>query len=897
MKKSTLSRFSSRRRSLPLTASKTLISLAVSSLCSLPVAAQEAAAAGDSAASKLEVIVVTGMRASLSRAQDIKRNADQIVDSIVADDIGKLPDANVAEALQRVAGVQISRNRGEGDQVQVRGLSQIQTLLNGRSIFTAGKERGLSFQDVPAELLAGADVYKTPTADQVEGGIGGLIDLRTHRPFDFSGAKVSGTVKTTYADYAKKENGEGSLLLSNRWFLDSGEFGALLSVASQKRNYRADTQELSAPSQLADGSGVYAPTGVWYAYELGSRDRTGVTMSLQFRPSKDLEFYLDGNLTQLKTRTDTYGYYGSPFWANWNATTNLGALWPNGSVTAPDKVFQKGTFWGASMNTSGFIADNETNTSQLAVGGKWKSGDWTVKSELGHTRSDFTRLYEEARLGAWTNNPSFTFDLTTATPSAYPVLGNANDLTTPAQYWASNALYFKQRNEGRETVFRLDGEKRMDNAMWPRLRTGVRVSDRSATSAEINTIDGIWSGAATGPIAGAVAGLASQVGVIPYNNLLSAAGGGTFPTQWLSVTQLDWLRSPAVARAALGLTVPNFDAAQTFNYGEKTRAVYGLADFDSELLGKPLSGNVGLRFVNTRSDRAFSQVASGSVVPKDSSSSENELLPSLNARMDFSAKLVARVAASKVVTRPNFDQLTPSLSLNANDRTGYLGNPDLKALTAQQFDTSLEYYTSKSDHVYGAAFFKRVNGFIQTSTSPLFYSGTTYNVARPSNGQDGTIKGLELGYQGFFTNLPGALRGLGLQANYTYVDSSAPGPLGGQKTALEGLSRDSYNVVGMYDYQQFALRLAYNYRGKYVAGTQDYYINNGTALAQTPVYMHGYGMVDAYMSFAINKHAKLAFEGNNLTRTVRRSYYGVDMMPRGTYVDDRRFALSLHMDL
>ena len=115
----------------------------------------------------VQQVVVSGMRASLEKAQDIKRRADQVVDSIVADDIGKLPDANVAEALQRITGVQISRSRGEGDQVQIRGLSQTQTLFNGRSIFTAGKERGLSLQDVPAELLGGADVYKTPTADQI----------------------------------------------------------------------------------------------------------------------------------------------------------------------------------------------------------------------------------------------------------------------------------------------------------------------------------------------------------------------------------------------------------------------------------------------------------------------------------------------------------------------------------------------------------------------------------------------------------------------------------------------------------------------------------------------------------------------------------------------------------
>lgn len=868
--------------------------LAASVLFAAPAWAQQAAPAAP-AAESLETVVVTGIKASLSKAQDLKRNADQIVDSIVADDIGKLPDANVAEALQRIAGVQISRNRGEGDRVQVRGLSQTQTLLNGRSIFTAGKERGLSFQDVPAELLAGADVYKTPTADQVEGGIAGLIDLRTRKPFDFTGTKLAATVKSTYADLAGKNKFEGSVLASNRWDLGGGQqFGALVSLAKQKRAYRADTQELSAPAQIADGSGPFAPTGVWNAYELGTRDRTGVTAALQYRPNRDTEYALDLHHTRLKTQTDTYGFFGSPFWANFNATTNLGALWPNGAITKDaNGNLASGKFWGASMSTSAFVADNDTKTTQAAVSGKWKVQDWTVKSELGYTKSDFSRIYQEARLGVWTNNPGFGFDLTTELPSAYPVLAGAADLTTPSQYWADKALYFKQENTGKETTFRLDGDRRLDGAL-ARVRTGLRLSDRKATSAEINTIDNLWSATATGPVAGAAPALAAKIGVIGYDDLLKNAGAGNTPRQWLSVTDLAWLRDPATARAAMGLTVPAFDAAQTFDYREKTQAAYGVADFDSELAGLPLSGNVGLRYVRTQGERRYTTAAG---TPTTLKTSDNEWLPSLNARLDLTDKLVARFGASKVVTQPNFDQLTPSLSLNANDRTGYLGNPTLGALHARQLDLSLEYYLNKSDHVYGAVFHKRVDGFLQTQTQSLVYQGTTYTVSTPGNGEDGSVKGIEVGYQAFFTSLPGALRGLGLQANATYVDSSAPGPINGQKTQLEGLSRNSYNLVGMYDYEQFALRLAYNYRSKYLAGTSNYYPSNGTVIAQTPITIKGYGMLDAYASWAITPQLKLAVEANNLTRTVRRSTYGVGDLARGAYADDRRYAVSLHLDL
>ncbi|MBV8603825.1 MAG: TonB-dependent receptor [Pelomonas sp.] len=875
-----------------------LIACAAGLACTLPAWADDAAGAKPD---QLDTVVVTGMRASLEKAQDRKRNADQIVDTIVADDIGKLPDANVAEALQRVTGVQVSRNRGEGDQVQVRGLSETETLLNGRDIFTAGKERGLSFQDVPAELIAGADVYKTPVADQIEGGIGGVIDLRMHRPLDFTGLKLAGTVKETYADLAGKRNPEGSFLVSERWKLEGGgDFGALLSVAKQKRSYRADTEEMGAPAQLADGSGTYAPVGQWLSYELGSRDRTGITASLQYRPSAAAEVYLDVDHTELKTRTDTYGYYGSPYWANWSAGTNLGALWPVAGTIKTDANgnFVSGSFWGAQMTTSSYIADDQTRTSQYALGGSYKLDGWTYKSELAYTTSDYARLYEEARLGAWTNNAQYRYDLSTETPSGNPVLGAPTDLTNPAQYYASKALYFRQQNNGSETSWRGDVEHRLDgDGPFTRLRAGVRLSDRSADSAEINTIDSIWSGAATSNIGGLVSSVANSVGLIPFSNLLRDGGSGTFPRQWLAVTDMNLLRDPATFRADLGLTVPSFDDPERFSLSEKTSAVYGVVDFDSALGGIPWSGNLGLRYVDVRDHRNYTEISSGTATPRSIDASSNYALPSLNMRFDLTSKLVARVSASKVMTLPNFDQLTPSLSLNANDLTGYLGNPALKALTAKQVDAALEYYLTRSDFVYGTAFYKKVNGFIQTSTIPLVYKGTTYTVSTPTNGEDGTIRGLELGYQGFATSLPGWLKGFGMQANFTLVDSSAPGVLAGQRTALQGLSRTSYNLIGMYDYDDVSLRLAYTYRGRYLSTTGNYYPDNGNTIAQTPIYMKGYGILDGYASYSISSHLKVAFEVNNITRTVRRSYYGVNDQPMGNYGDDRRYALSLHMDL
>ncbi|SEL35742.1 TonB-dependent receptor [Roseateles sp. YR242] len=839
-------------------------------------------ASGDSA--KLDTVVVQGQRSSLIRAQDIKRNAEQVVDSIVADDIGKLPDANVAEALQRISGVQISRNRGEGDRVQVRGLQQTQTLLNGRVIFTAGKERGLSFQDVPAELLAGADVYKTPTAELIEGGIGGVIDLRTRRPFDFAGFKLAGSVKASRADLADKNNAEGSVLVSNRWKLDAGEFGALLSVSTQKREYRSDTQELDNPAALADGSGTVAPLGNWLAYEFGERDRKAASASLQWRPDARSEYTLDLNHTQLKSRTDVYGFYASPFWANYSDTAGQGQLWADGTVkTDSQGRFVSGTFWGADMSTSSSVADENTRIDQFSLAGKWKVADAVVRSDISHTRSKFDRFYQEVRLGTFSDDPAtYTFDLSTKLPSAY---SDTAQLDNPANYWADKTLYFRIKNSGRETAWRADVDKPVDAGILTKLHGGVRINDRRAESAEINTIDDIWMYSLSA---------IPSVGLLPNNNLLKDAGSGNIPRQWLGVLDTNWLRNTEAVRSTFGLTEPSFDPAQTFNYRERGAALYGAGDIDTSLGSLPLTGNVGLRVVQTKTERAYTNLSSERV---NLDKTDTDWLPSVNLRLELQPDLQARLGLSRVVTRPNFDQLTPSLSLNVNDQTAYQGNPELDRLRANQVDGTLEYYISKSDSIYGAAFYKEVQGFVQNTVTQVAIQGTTYSLSTPTNGSDGRIRGLEIGYQGFFNQLPGYLRGLGLQANFTYVDSAAPSSINGRTAPLEGLSKRSANIVGMYDYGDFSARLAYNWRSEYAVGSRLSYPTNDGVTALTPVTMKGYGMVDAFISYAITGKIKIALEGNNLTNTVRRSYFSDYNLPRGTYADGRRFAISLRAEL
>jgi TonB-dependent receptor len=264
----------------------------------------------NSGSSVLPEVVVVGVRASLALALDIKRDKIEIVDAIVADDINKLPDLSVTDALQRVTGVQMARDRGEGAGVTIRGLTQMETLLNGREVFTAGTGRNLDFADMAAETVAGIDVYKTSSAEHIEGGVGGVVDLRTRRPFDFKGKEIVGSARLVYVDLVNRSAAQFSALASNRWKTSgSGEFGALVNVAYQDRAFREDQKSTGnslARTDLINGQTVIAPNGTTETTSLGSRRRSAANAVLQWRPQSSVDIYAEGSYAEFVTRQDSY---------------------------------------------------------------------------------------------------------------------------------------------------------------------------------------------------------------------------------------------------------------------------------------------------------------------------------------------------------------------------------------------------------------------------------------------------------------------------------------------------------------------------------------------------------------------------------------------------------------
>ncbi len=819
---------------------------------------------------ELEPMLIVGKHASLASSQEIKRDKLEIVDSVVADDINKLPDFNVTDALSRVTGVQILRDRGEGSGVAIRGLTQMETLLNGREVFTAGAGRTLDFADIPSEMVAGLDVYKTSSANNIEGGVGGTIDLRTHRPFDFAGRQLFGSARVIHGDLADMQRPQFSTLLSDRWKTeDFGEFGALMNFTYQERAYREDQKSAGNPTvnnNIIAGQSVIVPNGTSETSSLGQRNRMASNLTLQWRPSDNLELYAEGNYAEFKTIQNSNQINVSP-----SSTFVPGSpkLFPN------TNDLQSISWLNAPVSVLGFARDTVDRTKQAAIGGSWNKDALTLKTDLSYTKS-FNNLFYSGPVMNGTV-AQFNQDLSGSIP-ATSISGT--NLLNPANLQYASMAYRARPFNGDLATAQFDGTYDFSHSFVKSISAGFRYAKRGAT----NDSGLIFGDAAVKGIS--VADKPGYVMANPNQDFLG--GNGTSISNYL-ISDLSTARDVARLRNAFGITTPIPTAGNPlsiWNINEETQAGYLMSKFETTAL--PIDGNVGLRVVRTLESVNGNQTLpnSGTTQPIDLNSRYLDYLPSINMRYKFTPSLYLRGAVSQTVTRQNFDQLSPSLTLIPNTVTpalnqGSAGNPNLKPIYADNFDVSLEKYFNKTTSVYLTGFLKKVDGFITTVSNTETYDGVNYQVSRPQNNNNATIKGFETGYQQFYDFLPSWLNGLGMQTNYTFIDSETPSSILGQKVPLQNLSKHSYNIVGMYEKNGFSTRIAYNWRSTFLSS-----INNFVGVGTLPGYTNGYGWLDASMGYRINTHFSVSVDAMNLLNTLRSSYYGSQTMPQNVYAND-----------
>lgn len=860
----------------------------------------------NSSEATVEVINVVGMRNSLVDAMNIKKNSTGIVDAIVAEDIGKLPDNNIAESLQRIPGVQITRNHGEGSGVAIRGLTQVKTLLNGREIFS-DTGRDLSLENVPTELLAGIDTYKNPSATLVEGGLGGVIDLKTRRPFDFKGFTASATARVNYYDLAEKYKPQISGLITDRWDTKFGEFGVLLSVADVKSAGRFDqigtepfnnrynlvdfNQNGNFPGTTppADGSDagdlVISPNGGGNSIELTIRDRRGANLVGQWAPNSETLWTLEFTHNDYEYNQGAYVVFA-----------NRGSL-----LAAPDATFiyddtnlvQVGAYKDVTFTSNSNYFDREASTDQAAINGNWTPTDnLTLTTDIAYTTSKRTDASGGIRIGNSANSTgtTLTFDVRDDLPS-YQLTGF--DFNNVSAYNFIDSSHAIEKADGSGLSARFDGNYFFDDSVITSVDFGYRFASR-----DIDREQGTQSHFSGNQ---SIELLPDAAGDIAYSNFYRGTQNQFIPLG-IKAAPHDLIRDiPTVCTAFSDITCyPVFNPINTYSASEKTNAIAVQVNYDFDLGAFPVIGNVGTRYVSTDLNiTGFRTSNGGDATPIDQSTEYDDVLPSFNARIELDDDLFLRFAAGKQLTRPSFSQLTPNLQIgfsNANATlTGRAGNPDLRPLRSTSFDASLEYYFSENGYTYLSAFKKDVSGFIQTVTTtvnvsfPDYPNYSTADITRPQNGQDGEIKGFEIGVQSFFDFLPAPFDGLGVQANYTRVNSSAPGPIVGTTVPLVGLSKNSYNLVAYYEKNAYRARIAYTYRDNYVDTTA------GPGSGALPIYVQPVGFLSASIGYKINEQFDVSIDADNLARSEYNSYFGSTNRPRYHNVVDRRIGLVLKM--
>ncbi|MEO5933852.1 MAG: TonB-dependent receptor, partial [Duganella sp.] len=722
-----------------------------------PAAAEAPApAAADTTPAPAAVVTVTGVRRAAQTAQKIKQDSDNVIDSIVADDIGKFPDTNVAQTLARVSGIQVRRDAGEANTVLIRGLPGIATLINGREMFTT-TGRYIKLADIPSTMLQRADVYKSQSADQVEGGIAGVIDVRTNRPFDFKDFTASAQVGAKNKDKAKATDPELSGMVSNRWKTGIGEVGALFGVSSIKDRFHEERAFQTFPIDKSFAApNLTGPDLVGLQDVHGQRKRQAANFALQWKPSSDLEVYAEGLHSVYKNTDETDFFVGLP----WATSPDQIKVTKIPGTNQTDTITSTNAF--TILSTQG--RESTSTASQYAIGANWRvAPGLRATTELATTRSKYD----------WVNpildtslNVDNVFVKTNVNGGAF-VQYQSPSLNDPSKIFLSQFFDRYGMDRGKSTDWRGDVTYSPEaDGLFKEFSAGLRVNDRTARS--IKSFEGSVPTPA-GIAMSSIPGLSCSTTELSENY---GTPKWSTPCAGYLINNITAIRAAATGESA----ARKIDPASFFSNKERNYAFYGKAKIGFDLGQFPVDGVIGVRVTKTDSDIVANNSVGDTdvtIVPTAKETSNTEVLPSANFKLTLRKDLLARFAYAKTMTRPDFNQLNPATAYikpngTTNVATASGGNSDLKPFTAQNFDTSLEWYFAPTGSISGTVFRHNFDGYIMNSVAAETFQGVSYNTTRPFNTDKGHLQGVELAYQQFYDGLPGWLSGFGLQANVTY---------------------------------------------------------------------------------------------------------------------------------
>jgi iron complex outermembrane receptor protein len=898
------------------------IALAVKSalgiaLLSPPAWSVAATAAPDDNA--LQEIVVTGIRQSVQVSLDAKRSAIDLVDVISAEDIGKLPDKNIADSLARVPGITTSSagaNEGgfdENDRVSMRGTnpSLTQTLINGHNVAsgdwfvlneTGTVGRSVSYTLLPSEIVSQVRVEKSSSASLVEGGVAGSIDIITRKPLDFAQPlTLQASAGAVYATLPSKTDGQFSAL--GAWKNDANNFGVMLQLFSETRHLRRDGSEILGYETIAPGSKIATSnpdlSGVQYPALIGAteftqkRERNGGMFDVEFKPLDNLTFDLNAFSSRLlaPNLNDNYLFFGSRVLSSGTGQAPLpGYTVAGNTLTSAQFAPVAGTAYGvydqisrpSSEATSHFVdLDTTWNATESLsflgqIGYSWGDGK-TPEQDVSETNpgTGAGASYQLNGLGA---APSFAFG---STNNSTPAPGGV-----PVPFGFIFGDQFVDVKDS-EAYAKIDGMFKLQTDLFSDLKFGARFAKHDRTS---NGVVGQGPTAAGGTAP-------YPTGFSNYPSNYDTFGGDHPSNVWFwTPAQLEAYNSPAnvVRDPAVRL-----DFNSMYEVYEKDTAGYVQGDFK----GSNWAGNIGLRVVRTQEDivnyTAVDPTTPGSTfslfgqfIGIPISHSYTDVLPSANLKIDVTPDLVARFAAAETMTRADYSQLAGATSLSGPDTaTGTGGNPDLKPILSNNFDAGLEWYFAKQSLLSATLFYMDLKNYVSfgSSTRDIFVFGptlptggrtVTYLLSTPVNAK-GRVEGAEIAYQQAFTE------NFGFIGNYTYADGKQTSLVTNGDDRLVGTSKNTYNVQGYFENKVFSARVAYTYRSAFFSG-----LDRNTAFSQEAI-----GTLSASLVYNITNQFSLQLDGQNLNNPILKYSALNQDQPRAFYKNGSQYYLTVRFKL
>jgi len=845
----------------------------------------------------IEIIEVTSYRDSITSSLNAKRNANSVVDSISADDIGSFPDTNVAESLQRIPGISITRSlSGDGESISIRGFGPGKnlSLVNGQQLSSSsfnlenGLSRGFNYGLLPSTIVQRAEVHKSTEAYLPEGGVGGTVNIVTRKPLSQNKelllvASGSASYNTLSEDTAPKASALASWKVNDK-------FGALVSLDYSNVDSRRDAVEIYSYKKqsfvTADGTAyndVLVPGAVGSANFNQNRERKTAMVTLQYQPTDaiDMNFnYLTSDMEGSNLNTNLIslnhaGYYkhnkpGTVLDATLNEATN--------TITSIDYAAPKNgrAGWAAAIYRDAVL---ESESFQYDI--KWLGDNLTLKAALGSSNSSGG----SGDINVMRNVVSGRTTVSIDDGIGYVQYHDETPESIGTGVAWSHAKA-KKSSDNDNSYIALDGEYYLDDNFITSIMFGARYTEATQEQRQWFVANDYHKNT------DAHDGLrlpASEIGTLsttPDGFLSGVSDNAINSYQFLDPRNMKDFGINYVYRAHSG---------NSYDVTEKIASVYAQANFEHDFDNMMLRGNVGLRY-SDQSTETFNfsnelnwKNADDLVKLNDfdfdfvQTGESAKLLPSMNLILDLQNDWVVRGAYSTVISRPAYIELAQQLFVNNIDpdqvidggatRTAKKGNADLEAFEADKYDLSAEWYYGEGSSISLGVFYYDIKTFVTTQETQedLLGDGDLYLVTQPVNKEGGSVKGIEAAISHQFTSLPAPFDGLGIQANYTYVDSDTEetNPLTGEQLPLAGLSESTYNAVFFYSTDQWDARLSYNYRDAYYEQIQYGYPRFNSSIER----------LTAKVKYKFESGLSLYLQGTNLTDQQNKRYIGDESRP------------------